>query len=91
MLNFLWFYDNQGVIFGEEGGVVGNRDCGGFRGVENDPGGGNEGKGEGRGGGRGKRVEMEGKGEGSIENVLDLERSVAGRVQIDAAERQNGG
>ena len=71
--------------------MVGNRDCGGFRGVENDPGGGNEGKGEGRGGGRGKRVEMEGKGEGSIGNVLDLERSVARRVQIDAAERQNGG
>lgn len=91
MGNFQWFYDNQGVIFGEERGVVGNRDCGDFRGVENDPVGGNEGKGEGRSGGRGKRVEMEGKGEGSIGNILDLERSVAGRLQIDAAEGQNGG
>ena len=71
--------------------MVGNRDCGDFRGVENDPRGRDEAEREGRKGGRRKGVEMEGKGERLVRNVLDFERRIAGGLQIHAAERQNGG
>ena len=90
VLDFEWFDDNQGVVFGEQRGAVRNRDCGDFRGMENDAGRRNEAEGERRGGRRRKRVEVEGKGEGARGNVLDLEGSVARSVQIHAAERQNG-